>query len=192
MATDNPPDIGLATIVRELRDLRATRATGTYYVVSADNHQVRFSLVAGEIASLFFRAAGASGALDALSSMQIVRTRFAADGLKSGGGTGNAMLDTDKICNELLRRAGIAAPPAAKASAAPSAAGLTEAHHMVIRKTLIDFLGPIADLVYEEHQRPNQSPESLLRSLAGEIPDGRRAQEFVAQVRQRLRDVSRA
>jgi hypothetical protein len=191
MATDNPPGVGLATIVRELRELRATHATGTYYVVSADNRQVRFSLVAGEIASLFFRVAGASGALDALSSMQIMRTRFAVDGVKGGDSMGSTTLDTDEICNELLRRAGLAAPPpAAKASDAPSAISLTAAQHMVIRRTLIDFLGPIADLVYEEHQRPNQSLKNLLGSLAGEFSDSRRAQEFITQVHQRLQDVN--
>jgi hypothetical protein len=185
MAADNSPRTGLATIVDELRQLRTGRATGTYYVISDDNRQVRIGLLGGEIATILCRGAEGMVALEGLVTMQIIRTRFAADGLHPTVGRGG-LLNTDDIFNELLRHAGIAVAPSSNTSKGPKVAALSSAQQQLIRQTLIHYLGPIANLVYEDHQLPDQTVESMLIKLSAEIPDTRRAAEFLTLVRQRL------
>jgi hypothetical protein len=186
MAADNYPRTSLATIVDELRQLRTRRVTGTYYVISDDNRQARINLLGGEIATILLRGAEGMSALEGLVTMQIIRTRFSADGMQPAVGRGG-LLNTDDIYNELLRHAGIAVAPRSNTpSRGPKVAALSAAQQQWIRQAFIHYMGPIANLVYEDHQHPDQTVDSMLIKLSAEIPDTRRAAEFLTLARQRL------
>jgi hypothetical protein len=184
MAAEAPP-IDPAAIVAELRELRSRRATGTYYVVSDDNRQGRIALVAGEIASISFRGAEGDRAIEALITMRVIRTRFANDGLRAPDG-GSGSLNTDAVFKALLGRAPTAATASSAAAAGPRVSHLPAAAHQAIRQSLTHDLGPIADLVYEEHRAADPPLETMLLQLAAEIPDSKQATEFLALVRRRL------
>jgi hypothetical protein len=72
---------------------------------------------------------------------------------------------------------------------APAAGGaqLSAAQHDAIRRAFIEYLGPIGDLVYDEHRGANKPIDKLLADLASEIPDGRNAEQFLTQIRERLK-----
>lgn len=173
----------LSEIVRELSALREQRAIGTYYLVTADNRQVRFGIANGEVVTLSVRASNLSAAFDAIAGLQIVRTRFAEDVLTVGGGT--IPLTTDQVYAELLARSGdgAAAPKPLKAAAESRPAYLSRDQQEALRQLLIEYLGPIGDFVFDEHHQTSASAEALITNLAQEIADGRRAEQFIARAR---------
>ena len=184
----------LSAVVQELGTLRGRRATGTYYVVSDDNRQARICLMDGEIVSVVCHLAegqnapDAMDAMDALAAMRISRTRFAPNITHATDSKVGALgaHDADDAYQKLRQRAGIQAEPGATQPRGSHVAGLSAAEHQLIRQTLVNYLGPIADFVYEEHCRADPSVESLLTQLSAEIPDRRQAAEFLARVRQQL------
>jgi hypothetical protein len=206
MTAVSSPGISLAVIVGELRQLRDDRATGTYYVLSDDNRQVRICLVDGEISAIFYRLAEGPGAVIAMMAMCIARTRFSADGLHPTNQKSGA-LSTDEILEELLRHAGKAraspgnpatrpagdpqskpqsnGPEKAKAEG-PTVASLSAEERHMIRQALVNYLGPIGNLVYDDYQQSDRTVASMLIKLSTEIPDGQRAADFLALVRKRL------
>lgn len=175
----------LSEIVRELSALREQRAIGTYYLVTADNRQVRFGIANGEIVTLSVRASNLSAAFDAIAGLQIVRTRFAEDVLTVGSGT--IPLTTDQVYAELLSRSGEgAAPKPLQQAAEARPAYLTREQQAALLQLLIEFLGPIGDLVFDEHHQASASAEALIDNLAQEIADGRRAEQFIERARSLL------
>lgn len=186
MVGNNSTFIGLATIVKELRSLREQCATGTYYIVSSDNRQVRLGLSAGEVNAISLRAQNLSSALDALASQRITRTRFAKDGLVVA--RGDFGFSTDELIHGLLSRSGQSAPAVQEASAksVPAGAYLSQGRHAVLRRLSIEYLGPIGEFVYDECREIAGTPKDLLAALAQEIPDKRNAARFLVQARSAL------
>jgi hypothetical protein len=181
--------ISLEVVVKELRVLRQQRAVGTYYIVSADNRQVRFGIAAGEVVSFSVRSTDLATAFDAIAKLDIVRTRFAEDVLTVGGGA--IPLTTEQVYGELLRRAGAAVPAGARAGGAGADKAplfLPPAQSRALRQLVIEYLGPIGDLVLEEHMAAAGSADSLLKGLAAEISDRRRAATFLERARPLLSD----
>lgn len=199
MAGQYSASIGLVMIVNELRSLREQRATGTYYIVSSDNRQVRLGLSAGEVNAISLRAPNLSSALDVIAGLQISRTSFAKDGLAIVAGAFG--FSTDELIHGLLYRAGQSAPatqaassksaPAwtsAKSAPATTTAGafLSQAQHVALRRLLIEHLGPMGEFVYEECRETTGTPNDLLAALAREIVDKRHAAQFLAQAKSLL------
>ncbi len=190
MVEDHFASIGLATLAKELRNLREQRASGTYYIVSADNRQVRIGLSNGEATAMSLRAPNLSSALDALAGLRITRTSFAKDGLAVvGGGFG---FSTDELIHGLLYRGGQSAPavpvaPATSARSAPNGASagaaLSASQHVALCKLLIEHVGPMGEFVYEECRDTAGTPKDLLAALAQEIVDKRHAAQFLAQAK---------
>lgn len=178
--------MAMSEIVRELRELREQRAIGTYYLVTADNRQVRFGIANGEVVTLSVRASNLSAAFDAIAGLQIVRTRFAEDVLTVGSGT--IALTTDQVYAELLSRSGgdPSAVPEKSASAGANSFSLAREQSRALRQLLIEYLGPIGDLVYEEHRETAESADMLVANLAREITDRGKAERFLAQARSLL------
>lgn len=175
--------IALDEIVGELRELRGQLAIGTYYLVTGDNRQVRFGIANGEVVTLSVRASDLSAAFDAIAGLQIVRTRFAEDVLTVGSGT--IALTTDQVYAELLSRSGGDPSTASEKSAviASNSFSLPREQSKALRQLLIEYLGPIGDLVYEEHKATAESADALVANLAREIPDRGNADRFLAQAR---------
>jgi hypothetical protein len=182
MSTGNLGVIDLAAIINELRTVHDQRATGTYFIVSAENRQVRLGFVDGELDAISIRAADAPAACDAIAAMQIVRTAFSRD--KQAVIGGNIKLSTDELFRELLRRVGHTVPGVS--SKGTAIASLSRAQNDLIRKLFIEYLGPIGEFIYEEHQQERGTMEKLLTALAKEIPDRHNAEQFLSQVRTRL------
>lgn len=190
MAGEFSAFIGLAMIVKELSSLREQRATGTYYIVSADNHQVRLGLSSGEVKAISLRAQNLSAALDALAGLRIIRTRFANDGLAVAGGEFG--FSTDELIHGLLYRSGQSAPATQAASVKSVAAGvsagayLSQAQHVALRSLLIEYLGPMGEFVYDEYRETISTPKDLLAALAQEILDKRNAARFLVEAKSLL------
>lgn len=171
------------TVVQELRGLQEQGATGTYYIVSTDNKQVRIGIVDGEVSVLSVRTATLTSAIDTIAGLKIARTRFANDGLAVTSGIGDISLDTDTICQELLQRVGHR-PSLAKPSQFPTQPGangvsLSKAQDQAIRNILIEYMGPVGEIVYDEHRHTAKSVDLLLTNLAEEIPDTHNAAQFM-------------
>lgn len=181
MSTASVIGIALDEIVRELRELRGQCAIGTYYLVTGDNRQVRFGIANGEIVTLSVRAADLSAAFDAIAGLQIVRTRFAEDVLTVGSGT--IALTTDQVYAELLSRSGgdASTVPELSPISTSSSFSLPREQSKALRQLLIEYLGPIGDLVYEEHREAAESAAALVANLAREIPDRGNADRFLSQ-----------
>lgn len=181
-------------VVEELRGLQEQGATGTYYIVSTDNKQVRIGIVDGEVSVLSVRTATLTTALDTIAGLKIARTRFANDGLTFASGIGDVSLDTDTICQELLQRAGLP-PSVGRHSQFPAPAGspgvsLSKAQDDAIRHILIEYMGPVGDIIYDEHRYTAKSIDLMLADLAEEIPDTHNAAQFIIRANRHVKITS--
>lgn len=187
MANGASSFVGIATIVKELRSLRELRFTGTYYIVSSDNRQVRLGMSAGEVTGISLRTQNLSSALDIIAGLQIIRTNFAKDGLAVAGGAFD--LTTDEIIRGLAHRCGQPTPATPAAPAAGVHEGVSDgislspSQDVALRRLFIEHIGPIGEFVYDEHRETSDTPKKLLAGLAREIPDPRNADRFLAQAK---------
>ncbi len=188
MDQEVPPGFGIGRIAEELRELRAGRVTGTYFIVSDDNRQGRIGWTAGEIDWIVFRGVEGMAALPPLIQVCALRTRFSPEVTRAAAGGRSGLPSTD----ELLRLLGGPAPrpQAAAPSGAQAPDGragrISSSAQKTICDTLADYLGPIATLIYKEHREREATVDGILAALAAEFPEARRAREFVADVRRKL------
>jgi hypothetical protein len=180
---------GLVAVVDELLALRTRRESGTYFIVSADNRQVRFSISSGEVIGLSLRVANLSLALDAIAEMQILRTRFSSDSLPiSNSGFG---FSTDELIHGLRYRAGRAIPTTLAVDRSDSTQGfsLSPAQQAGLKRVLIEYLGPMGGFVFDEHMESSNSLKELVKALSAEIANQHDARKFLELARDLLRQL---
>lgn len=195
-----------AGIVDYLRQLCAQERSGTVFLVSDDNRMAQVRLDKGQIASLLCRNRRGLEALGILRSMGYARLRFDESFLARGE---NDQLSNQAVFDGLAGAAIVAAPaaaarpaapPAVASVAAPAAAAaavavagaarapalLTPRARAVIQRVLTQYIGPMAEIVCDDHCDGAADLPELLRLLAGEISAPAQAAKFSADIAREL------
>jgi hypothetical protein len=180
-------------IVGYLKDLCAQGRSGTLFLVSDDNRMAQVRLDNGQIASLLCRNRRGLEALGILRDMQHARLRFDESFMAKGE---NDNLSTQAIFDSLLGAAGaVPATPAAAAPAAPvqpAAAGgsqafkLTPDTKVTIQRVMTQYIGPMAEIICDDHFDAAGNMQALVQLLAGEISAPDQAARFRADIAREL------
>lgn len=183
-----------AGIVDYLRQLCAQERSGTVFLVSDDNRMAQVRLDKGQIASLLCRNRRGLEALGILRSMAHARLRFDETFLARGE---NDQLSNQAVFDGLAGAAPVVAPavtavaaPALPAVPTPAAArapaALTPRARAVIQRVLTQYIGPMAEIVCDDHFAAAADLPALVRLLAGEISAPAQAAKFSADIAREL------
>lgn len=174
-------------VVDCLRQLCAQGRSGTVFLVSDDNRMAQVRLDHGQIASLLCRNRRGIEALGILRSMANARLRFDEtflvkdehDNLSTqaifdalGGGSGGAEMTP------------AAAPPHAATPA--GALALTPSVKATIQRVMTQYIGPMAEIICDDHFDAAGNLPALLQLLAGEISAPAQAAKFRAEIAREL------
>ena len=166
-------------IVDYLRQLCAQGRSGTVFLVSDDNRMAQVRLDNGQIASLLCRNRRGLEALGILRSMGHARLRFDESFMARGE---NDHLSNQAIFDNLSGAAVVAAP----AAPAPTPAGIPPHVRAVVQRVLTQYIGPMAEIVCDDHFDTAGDLPALVRLLAGEISAPAQAARFSAEIAREL------
>lgn len=183
-------------IVEYIRQLCAQRRSGTVFVVSDDNRMAQVHLENGEIASLLCRNRRGLEALGMMRAMQNARLRFdesyIAKAEKDNLSTQDIFDDLFGAASTAVLRDRVSALPAA-ARASASAAGqqqestLTSEVRAIVQRVMTQYIGPMAEIVCEDHFEQAGNLSALVQLLAGEISAPEQAAKFRADIARELK-----
>lgn len=173
-------------IVEMVREFCTQRRTGTVFIVSDDNRMAQVHLESGNIVALLCRGRRGQEAVAGMRTMQAARLRFDDNYLTADD---NERFDTNKVL-ELLgggsdhqraaERAAAPVAPPQQAQAAPEGPGtVTQAQATTLEHILIQYIGPMAEIVCADHVAQAGNVRALIAVLADEVPDKAQAAQFV-------------
>ncbi len=182
-------------VVDYLKQLCAQGRSGTLFLVSDDNRMAQVRLDKGQIASLLCRNRRGLEALGILRNMQHARLRFDESFMVKDE---NDHLSTQAIFDDLFSAAGGAADapsgaapaaPAKPAAAAPATAPallLTPHARATIQRVMTQYIGPMAEIICDDHFDAAGNMHALVQLLAGEISSPEQAAKFRADIAREL------
>lgn len=190
-----PEFTSFPALIGQVAALCAQRQTGTVMLVSDDNRMGQIHLRDGEIFFVLCRGRRGREGLGNMRTMQAARLTFAANTVGSGDGIDwptRTVLDyLSGALDELpgagaaasapapaQRPAGAAAAPAAKAPSAALSADVKAS----IEKIMLQYIGPMAEIVCADHFASSPDLRALTHALAGEIPGQAQASRFKAEM----------
>jgi len=179
---DDGRDLTYRQLIGEVRRLCVQRKTGSVFITTSDNHSVRFALQSGAIVAISFRN---QTGLEALAAIQ----RVLKGSLSFSSGLADpkpqAGLPPTPELLALLQSAATDLADEADAGAGPVDQTLVRSR-TVIETELVEYLGPMARVVVDEHLSAASNLTDLIDSLAGELSDPEKSARFKERVRERL------
>jgi hypothetical protein len=177
-------------VVDYLRQLCAQGRSGTVFLVSDDNRMAQVRLDKGQIASLLCRNRRGIEALGILRSMANARLRFDETFLVKDE---HDNLSTQAIFDALGGSStgaeaapSAAAPPRPAAPASAPALLLTPAVKATIQRVMTQYIGPMAEIICEDHFDAAGNLQALVQLLADEISAPAQAAKFRADIAREL------
>lgn len=181
-------------IVEYIRQLCAQRRSGTVFVVSDDNRMAQVRLEDGEIASLLCRNRRGLEALGIMRGMQNARLRFdesyIARAEKDNLSTQAILDDLFCVAPSVLSRIQESAPPAAVPAPAVGEQHklvLTSEVRATVQRVMTQYIGPMAEIVCDDHFEQAGNVRALVQLLAGEISVPEQAARFRAEIARELK-----
>ena len=180
-------------IVDYLMQLCAQGRSGTVFLVSDDNRMAQVRLDNGQIASLLCRNLRGLEAVGILRGMRHARLRFDESFMARGE---NDHLSNQAIFEQLFAEgpaSPVPAPPAGRpapatpvSTPAPPALMLTPHVKATIERVMTQYIGPMAQIICEDHFDAAGNMHALLQLLAGEISAPQQAARFRLEIAREL------
>ncbi len=166
-------------VVGELRRLLVRAETGTLFIVTENNHFASIAIHNGTIIHVTYRNKRNRDAIALLGAIESCKASF------------QSTLPRKQYPGELPGNEEIVAQLGFEAdipNRAPSEVGnlITDSEIEVLQATLMDYLGPAAQLVLSEGLERIAVPMPLVRLLAEEIPDTAEGARFIVEASTRL------
>ena len=197
------------SLMEQVATLCGQRQTGTVMLVSDDNRMGQIHLRGGEIVFVMCRGRRGRDALGIMRSMRAARLSFVAGAVDAAEAIEWASKTVLDYLNGLLpdlpgqgdagavpppgvpvRAAALTPRPAAAAPvpspAAPSQAStvvpVTAANRAIFEKVMLTYIGPMAQIVCDDHFDGATDARALTLALAAEIPGAANQAKFKAEI----------
>lgn len=191
MSTEQSTPLTYAQLLDELRQACVEKQTGTMMIATKDNQLARILLRDGEIVSINYRLQNGRDAVPLLKEIKQARIKFSLGKTAGGGDRGAGNLPSTAEILRLLGADNATPAPVTATTGSVSVDQLPQAMK-IIEAELIEVLGPLASLVWNEHVTPTDKPVSasklrlLIDNLAKEIGDPAKVQRFKDVVWQKI------
>ena len=166
-------------LIEKVRDYCAERRTGTVFIVSSDNRMAQVHLESGAIVALMCRGRRGLDAVASIRDMISGRLRFDGNFVSASD---TESFDTDKTLALLGCGQARTSPAAAAAASAPAprqAGGVSPAYAAKLEAILIQYIGPMGEIVCADHVAEAADVRTLITALSGEVPDKAQATQFI-------------
>lgn len=174
-------------LMQALKNHCLQRSTGTLFIATPDNHFGRIVLKGGEIISLIFGTKSGEAAIPFIRAIKTGKFRF------SQGQTPTDGAEDLPPNPELLCRLDTGATPVGTTAQHPPVDRMALGHtYRIVEGELVEFVGPIANLVCSEHKAKfgtithEKELNALLESIGREIGDPAKARQFIDRVWKRM------
>jgi len=169
-------------LIGELRRFCEQRRTGGVFITTSDNHSVRFTLQNGTIVAVGFRNQTGPAALASVQKIQKGRVSF-SDGLPSQDPQPGLPSTPDLLTQ--LERADSGVSDGNESKSGPVNEALAQSR-AIIEAELVEYLGPMARVVFGEKSAAASNVTELIETLAGEFKDPSKFAQFKERVSARL------
>jgi hypothetical protein len=180
------------SLITQIGNMCRQGLSGIVQLVSDDNRMAQLHLRAGQIVYVMCRGRRGQDALDHMRTMRNARLSVDNQAAVSGDYAGLSTADILAYLSgsvEQLPVAGAATaataaskPLAAAAPALAPAAFLTPQLRLACQQTLARYIGPMAEIVCDEHFDSAADARALAQALAGEIPGAEQSTKFKAEI----------
>ncbi|OQA33049.1 MAG: hypothetical protein BWY57_01496 [Betaproteobacteria bacterium ADurb.Bin341] len=176
--------ISFAAAIEQIREFCGQRRSGAAFLVSDDSCLAQVHLLNGVILSVVCRNKKGNDALAIMRDFKSVSLRFDDEYVTSAEGDD---LSTDAFFKYFGDEHAISAKQNSNESRArkPSVELSPELKHL-FQRLLAKYIGPIAEIVCEDHYAASGDAVIVAEALAHEIPNPENAAKFRAEVAQVL------
>ena len=180
-------------IIDALQSFCGAKRSGIMFIITADNHVAQFILRSGEIVGLSHRLLRGPDALPAMRTFAAGRYRFVEEPVDR---TDRGLPPTLDLLALLIPEDSTPANPPQSTSPTPSTKQALESLRSVIEPELTEFLGPMAEVICQEHLAhvtALSSPQQLshlVEAIAKEIGDPTKEAHFKERVLSRTKGVT--
>lgn len=164
--------VPLAEAISVIEQLAERNADGTLFLGTKGNQYAQMAFKQGKVAFLYFQGKRGQDALELLAKIKECKYRFQTTVLSSL--TDN--LPSFGTIIQTLR--GTAEQKPVERIPAQSKHVFTLEQKELLRGYLVDYVGPAAALLVDEHCQGNRDVQAVINALAAEIPDVTEAQQF--------------
>jgi hypothetical protein len=193
----------LPTLVDQIAALCDQRKTGNLVLISDDNRMAQMHLLQGLIMFIMCRGRRGQDALPLMRTMTNARMSLDSNALIRNEGTAfspaSVLAYLKGTTQQLpepgnLSDAGQAAPGAAQAPQsvarpqpveAPAKGVSADVRHM-LQAVMVRYIGPMAEIVCDEHFDADHDLHALVNALAAEIPNEAQGAAFKAEIAKSL------
>ncbi|WP_301101597.1 hypothetical protein [Propionivibrio sp.] len=170
-----PPDdlIPLARIVAQIRIYCNEQSSGIVFLASEDNRMAQVHLKAGQIVAVICRNKRGIAAIQLMCDIRSAHIRF--------DGGQNTTSNSDELLTEAFFDYLSATPNKTQAAASkvPVPSGpLTSDVKLTLQKLLAKFIGPMAEIICQDHFDGASNTLRVIEALANEIPKPEDAAKF--------------
>ena len=165
-------------IVEHVKELCTQGRTGTLFLVSEDNRMALMRFEAGAIVTIVHRNRRGLEALAAVCEIKSAKLRF---DVASVAPIDTHDLATKDILDHLEKVARQMPSPAASPDI-PRPASFSPEVKLAVQKIMMKYVGPMAEIVCDEHFSVVLDARMLARLLAGEIPNPEQSARFLAEI----------
>ncbi len=183
--------IAFPLVVETLRQLCAEERTGTVFIVSDDNRMAQVHLHGGDVAAVLCRGRRGHDALLLMQSMARARLRFedgpVARGEADAAATQAILAYLDGSRTQApnsgpgKERRSVERTPLVAAAAPPDGV-LSATTRAIFERILTEYIGPMAQIICQDHFDSAKGARLTALALAGEIPNQAHAARFLSEV----------
>jgi hypothetical protein len=180
-------------IIDALQSLCGAKRSGIMFIITADNHVAQFLLRSGEIVGLSHRLLRGLDALHSMRTFAAGRYRFVEEPVER---TDPDLPPTLDLLALLIPEHPVPAEPPQSPSPTSSMRQALESVRSLIEPELTEFLGPMAEVICQEHLShvaalsSSQDVTRLVEAIAKEIGDPTKEAHFKQRVLSSIRRVT--
>ena len=176
-------------VVSELAQCCRDKRDGVFFITTESNRSAYLTLKQGSIESIHYMNKRGADALDLLRSVKAGTCRF-SEGAENAMFRAQPLPKTEVILAVLADNVSDDQTP--KSEAAPTANPVPAQNSLPgdndeLLQLLIEFMGPMASVVYDDAKETTPNAKLLIKKLAMEIPDNYQQSEFIERAHKLVR-----
>jgi hypothetical protein len=178
----HPPDhlISLAKVVDQVRALCDALSSGIVFLTTEENRMAQVHLSAGHVVAVICRNKRGFAAVQLMCDIHSARMHFDAGHI--------AASDSDELLTQVFfdYLGNTAQAPSAPSETTAPAATLPPDVKITLVKLLAKFIGPMAEIICQDHFEGATNALSVIEAIAKEIPNHDDADKFRADAKRAI------
>lgn len=172
--------ISLARVVDQVKALCDARSSGIVFLATEENRMAQVHLSAGHVVAVICRNKRGFAAVQLMCDIHSARMHFDAGHIAGS--------DSDELLTQVFfdYLGDTDQAPSAPAETNAPVATLTADVKITLEKLLVKFIGPMAEIICQDHFEGATNALSVIEAIANEIPNHDDADKFRADAKRAI------